>query len=65
MSEKSTICGNEFDYHELMVIDWRYEPAGHDVRKHSKIARVLLCQRCFLTFDLTEIESCRKRLENI
>jgi hypothetical protein len=50
--------------HNFVVIDWAYTGGAPNVHPHTKQARLLLCQKCFVQYDLGMIERARTRLLN-
>lgn len=53
------------DCHNFIVVDWAYLGGAPNVHPHTKQARRLLCQNCFVQYDLGMIERARNRLLNI
>lgn len=67
LSEASVECIFEGGDHSFIVVDWAFEPAGPsnaNCHPHTKQARRLLCQRCFVEYDLGMIARARTNLLN-
>jgi hypothetical protein len=48
--------------HDFIVIDWLYQGQAPNLHPHTKQARRLLCQKCFVEYDLGMIARARKSL---
>ena len=60
-------CSDETRYtnsetHDFIVVDWAYTGGAPNVHPHSKVARRLLCQKCFVEYDLAMIARARTHL---